>query len=199
MFTGLVEEVGLITQKKVIPDGLSITIKAQKILDDLKINDSVSCSGICLTVVDMDNNMFSVQLVQETLKLTNAKFWEEETTINLERSMLPTTRIGGHFVQGHIDNTVKIKKIIPNENSAIWHFSIPKDLHQYIVHKGSICLDGISLTIAEKTNSYFAVALIPHTLGVTTWNNKKVGDIINVEVDIMAKYIKSFLGDNRET
>ena len=198
MFTGLVEEVGLITQKKVIPDGLSITIQAQKILDDLKINDSVSCSGICLTVVDIDNNMFSVQLVQETLKLTNAKFWEEETTINLERSMLPTTRIGGHFVQGHIDNTVKIKKIIPNKNSAIWHFIIPKDLYQYIVHKGSICLDGISLTIAEKTNSYFAVALIPHTLSVTTWNNKKVGDIINVEVDIMAKYIKNFLGDNRE-
>lgn len=199
MFTGLVEEVGLITKKKVIPDGLSITVEAHKILRDLKINDSVSCSGICLTVVEIDKNMFSVQLVQETIKLTNAKYWDEETTINLERSLLPSTRIGGHFVQGHVDSTVEIKKIIPYKDSALWHFSIPKNLHQYIVQKGSICLDGISLTVAEKTDTYFAVALIPHTLNVTNWHSKKVGDIVNVEVDIMAKYIKSFLGGNRET
>ena len=134
--------------------------------------------------------MFSVQLVQETIKLTNAKYWDEETTINLERSLLPSTRIGGHFVQGHVDGTVEIKKIISYKDSALWQFSIPKNLHQYIVHKGSICLDGISLTIAEKTETYFAVALIPHTLNVTNWHSKKVGDIVNVEVDIMAKYIK---------
>ena len=124
MFTGLIEEVGLIT--KVIPDGLSITVEAHKILRDLKINDSVSCSGICLTVVEIDKNMFSVQLVQETIKLTNARYWDEETTINLERSLLPSTRIGGHFVQGHVDSTVEIKKIIPYKDSALWHFSIQK-------------------------------------------------------------------------
>ena len=198
MFTGLVEEVGLIKKKKVIPDGLSITVEAHKILHDLKINDSVSCSGICLTVVEIDKGMFSVQLVHETLKLTNAKYWDEETTVNLERSLLPTTRIGGHFVQGHVDSTAKIKKMMSYEDSAVWHITIPKNLHHYIVHKGSICLDGISLTVAEKTETYFSVALIPHTLNVTTWHDKKVGDIVNVEVDIMAKYIKSLLGDSRE-
>ena len=121
MFTGLVEEVGLITKKKVIPDGLSITVEAHKILRDLKINDSVSCSGICLTVVEIDKNMFSVQLVQETIKLTNAKYWDEETTINLERSLLPSTRIGGHFVQGHVDSTVEIKKLY---HIKILHYGI---------------------------------------------------------------------------
>tara|TARA_B100000700_G_scaffold122912_1_gene137638 strand:- start:195 stop:803 length:609 start_codon:yes stop_codon:yes gene_type:complete len=198
MFTGIVEEVGVITQKKISPDGANITIKAKNIFNDLKVNDSISCSGICLTVINVDQDEFKVQLVEETLNRTNAKNWDKGTCINLERSLLPSTRLGGHFVQGHIDDVVRITDIIPNKDSAIWQFSIPKDLNEYIVQKGSICLDGISLTVADKNENYFSVALIPHTLSVTTWSNKNIDDSVNIEVDIMAKYIKSFLGENRE-
>ncbi len=198
MFTGIVEEVGVITQKKISPDGANITIKAKDIFNDLKVNDSISCSGICLTVINVDQNEFKVQLVEETLNRTNAKNWDKGTRINLERSLLPSTRLGGHFVQGHIDDIVRITNIIPNKDSAIWQFSIPKDLNEYIVQKGSICLDGISLTVADKNENYFSVALIPHTLSVTTWSNKNIDESVNIEVDIMAKYIKSFLGENRE-
>lgn len=198
MFTGIVEEVGVITQKKISRDGANITIKAKDIFNDLKVNDSISCSGICLTVINVDQNEFKVQLVEETLNRTNAKNWDKGTRINLERSLLPSTRLGGHFVQGHIDDIVRITNIIPNKDSAIWQFSIPKDLNEYIVQKGSICLDGISLTVADKNENYFSVALIPHTLSVTTWSNKNIDESVNIEVDIMAKYIKSFLGENRE-
>ena len=198
MFTGIVEEVGVITQKKISPDGANITIKAKNIFNDLKVNDSISCSGICLTVINVDQDEFKVQLVEETLNRTNAKNWDKGTCINLERSLLPSTRLGGHFVQGHIDDVVRITDIIPNKDSAIWQFSIPKDLNEYIVQKGSICLDGISLTVADKNENYFSVALIPHTLSVTTWSNKNIDESVNIEVDIMAKYIKSFLGENRE-
>tara|TARA_B100001113_G_scaffold138164_2_gene113353 strand:- start:2578 stop:3186 length:609 start_codon:yes stop_codon:yes gene_type:complete len=198
MFTGIVEEVGVITQKKISPDGANITIKAKNIFNDLKVNDSISCSGICLTVINVDQDEFKVQLVEETLNRTNAKNWDKGTCINLERSLLPSTRLGGHFVQGHIDDVVRITDIIPNKDSATWQFSIPKDLNEYIVQKGSICLDGISLTVADKNENYFSVALIPHTLSVTTWSNKNIDDSVNIEVDIMAKYIKSFLGENRE-
>ena len=156
MFTGIVEEVGVITQKKISPDGANITIKAKGIFNDLKVNDSISCSGICLTVINVDQDEFKVQLVEETLNRTNAKNWDKGTYINLERSLLPSTRLGGHFVQGHIDDVVRITDIIPNKDSAIWQFSIPKDLNEYIVQKGSICLDGISLTVADKNENYFS-------------------------------------------
>mgnify|MGYP001235859057 FL=1 len=198
MFTGLVEEIGSITQYHKTEDGIEITVKAEKIFDDLKINDSVSCSGICLTIVDLNQNHFSVQIVQETLKKTNAKTWELGTLINLERSLLPITRIGGHFVQGHVDDTVKILNIKQSKNSAKWFFSLPKHLNKYLVQKGSVCLDGISLTVATKENDSFGVALIPHTLNITTWRNKVIGDSVNIEVDIMGKYIKSFLGEKSE-
>ena len=155
MFTGIVEEVGVITQKKISPDGANITIKAKNIFNDLKVNDSISCSGICLTVINVDQDEFKVQLVEETLNRTNAKNWDKGTCINLERSLLPSTRLGGHFVQGHIDDVVRITDIIPNKDSATWQFSIPKDLNEYIVQKGSICLDGISLTVADKNENYF--------------------------------------------
>ncbi len=198
MFTGLVEEIGSITQYHKTEDGIEITVKAEKIFDDLKINDSVSCSGICLTIVDLNQNHFSVQIVQETLKKTNAKTWELGTLINLERSLLPITRMGGHFVQGHVDDTVKILNIKQSKNSAKWFFSLPKHLNKYLVQKGSVCLDGISLTVATKENDSFGVALIPHTLNITTWRNKVIGDSVNIEVDIMGKYIKSFLGEKSE-
>ncbi|MFL2982804.1 MAG: riboflavin synthase [Candidatus Neomarinimicrobiota bacterium] len=193
MFTGLIEEVGLVHGLNKNKDGVELTIEAKKILKDLKINDSIACSGICLTVIQKDNNKFKVQIVHETLGRTTAKMWKKGSRINLERSLLPTTRIGGHFVQGHVDNVINIKKINIINDSAVWQFSMPQNLDHYIVQKGSVCLDGISLTIADKRHDYFSVALIPHTLKKTTWRGKEVGDSINIEVDIMAKYIEKIL------
>ena len=193
MFTGLVEEIGTIKEYKSIPDGKEAWIEGHIVIDDLKKDDSISCSGICLTVVETKDQFFRVQLVNETLKKSTARYWDKDTKVNLERALLPTSRMGGHFVQGHVDGTVKILDIIPMEDSAVWHFSLPEKLGLFLVDKGSICLDGISLTIVEKLDHCFTVALIPHTLGVTTWGQKKVDDLVNIEVDIMAKYIKNLM------
>ena len=195
MFTGIIEETGTINIRKLNQDGMELSIHAKKVLKDLKVNDSISCSGVCLTVTKRKDTSFYVQLVEETLNRTNAKFWEIDTEINLERSLLPTTRLGGHFVQGHVDTTIKIKDIHQNNESAVWNFEMPKNIKNYIVEKGSICLDGISLTISNKFHDSFSVALIPHTLEITTWKNKKIGDSINVEVDMMAKYLENFIGN----
>ena len=198
MFTGLVEEIGTIKEYKSIPDGKEAWIEGHMVIEDLKKDDSISCSGICLTVVETENQLFKVQLVNETLNKTTAKSWNNGTKLNLERALLPTSRMGGHFVQGHVDGTVKILDIIPMEDSAVWHFSLPENLQLFLVDKGSICLDGISLTIVEKFDNYFTVALIPHTLSVTTWGQKRVNDLVNIEVDIMAKYIQNLMPKGKD-
>lgn len=198
MFTGLVEEIGTIKEYKSIPDGKEAWIEGHIVIDDLKKDDSISCSGICLTVVEIENKLFKVQLVNETLNKTTAKSWNNGTKLNLERALLPTSRMGGHFVQGHVDGTVEILDIIPMDDSAVWHFSLPENLQSFLVDKGSICLDGISLTIVEKFDNYFTVALIPHTLSVTTWGQKRVNDLVNIEVDIMAKYIQNLMPKGKD-
>ena len=198
MFTGLIEEIGTIKEYKSIPDGKEAWIEGHIVIDDLKKDDSISCSGICLTVVETKDQFFRVQLVNETLEKSTARYWDKDTKINLERALLPTSRMGGHFVQGHVDGTVKILDIIPMEDSAVWHFSLPEKLGLFLVDKGSICLDGISLTIVEKLHQCFTVALIPHTLSVTTWGQKKVDDLVNIEVDIMAKYIKNLMPKEKD-
>ena len=194
MFTGIIEEVGVIRKILTNLDGLEIEIDASLVLSDLKVNDSISCSGICLTVTMLEKESFKVQLVQETLNKTNAKNWVPGYSINLERALLPTSRMGGHIVQGHIDTVVKIKDMTFDDKSAVWRFELKKDIKRYLVKKGSICLDGISLTIADKTETDFSVALIPHTLEVTSWSDKKINDTINVEVDILGKYLESLTG-----
>lgn len=194
MFTGIVEEVGLIKKIESNQDGLKITIEGSIVISDLKINDSISCSGICLTITEIKGNFFKVQLVNETIEKTDAKNWRENSLVNLERALLPTSRMGGHIVQGHIDTVVKIIDMKNKNESAVWKFELKDSIKRYIVKKGSICLDGISLTIADKTENYFSIALIPHTLNITSWNRKKVGDMINVEVDILGKYLESLAG-----
>ena len=198
MFTGLIEEIGTIKEYKSIPDGKEAWIEGNIVIEDLKKDDSISCSGICLTVVETENQLFKVQLVNETLNKTTAKSWNNGTKLNLERALLPTSRMGGHFVQGHVDGTVEILDIVPMDDSAVWHFSLPENLQSFLVDKGSICLDGISLTIVEKFDNYFTVALIPHTLSVTTWGQKRVNDLVNIEVDIMAKYIQNLMPKGKD-
>ena len=198
MFTGIIEETGVIENKISNLDGIELTIHADKVLEDLKVNDSISCSGICLTVTKLFDTSFVVQLVEETIDRTTAKFWDVDSILNLERSLLPTTRLGGHFVQGHVDTITEIKNIKKNEESAVWDFELADNIKNYVIEKGSIALDGISLTIAKKFEDCFSVALIPHTLDITTWGEKNIGDFINVEVDMMAKYLENFIGNKNE-
>ncbi|OUV43082.1 MAG: hypothetical protein CBC68_01275 [Candidatus Marinimicrobia bacterium TMED108] len=193
MFTGLVEEVGTIEQITSNLDGLRISVNAEKVMEGLKVDDSVSCSGICLTVIDMNISSFTVQLVEETLNRTTAKNWKNDSAINLERALLPSSRMGGHFVQGHIDCTSKITDIKMTDESAIFSFTLPGPYQKYIVEKGSICLDGISLTVASINNKEFSIAVIPHTIEATNWKNSKVGDLANLEVDIISKYVENLM------
>ena len=193
MFTGLVEETGIIVDLKKINDGLECIIEANLVLEDLKTNDSISCSGICLTATRVNENSFKVQLVNETLERTTAKHWKESSVLNLERALLPSTRLGGHLVQGHVDTVTTIKNIQRLDESAIFTFDIDAVNRKYVVEKGSVCLDGISLTVASISETQFTIALIPHTLGVTSWENSRVGDQVNLEVDIMAKYIENMM------
>ncbi|MFL3052725.1 MAG: riboflavin synthase [Candidatus Neomarinimicrobiota bacterium] len=193
MFTGLVEEVGTIEQITSNLDGLRISVNAEKVMEGLKVDDSVSCSGICLTVIDMNISSFTVQLVEETLNRTTAKNWKNDSAINLERALLPSSRMGGHFVQGHIDCTSKITDIKMTDESAIFSFTLPGTYQKYIVEKGSICLDGISLTVASINNKEFSIAVIPHTIEATNWKNSKVGDLANLEVDIISKYVENLM------
>ena len=195
MFTGIIEETGIIKKKISNLDGIELTIHADKVLEDLKVNDSVACSGICLTVTELMDRSFVVQLIEETIYRTTAKLWNVNTRINLERSLLPTTRLGGHFVQGHVDTVIKINDIRKKDESAVWDFELTDNIKNYVIEKGSISLDGISLTIAKKFEDCFSVALIPHTLDITTWGEKNIGDFINVEVDMMAKYLENFIGN----
>ena len=144
-----------------------------------------------------NKNSFEVQLVNETLNRTTAEFWKENDELNLERALLPSTRMGGHFVQGHVDCITTITNIQHFEKSSVWTFKMNEDIEKYIVEKGSIALNGVSLTIAKKNVRSFDVALIPHTIELTTFGNLTTGDSVNVEVDILGKYIENFLGHKR--
>ena len=193
MFTGIVEETGVIKKKILNLDGMELTIHANKVLEDLKVNDSISCSGICLTVTKLFDTDFVVQLVEETIDRTTAKFWDVDSRINLERSLLPTTRLGGHFVQGHVDTTSKVKKIIRYGKSWYVDFYLSKQFHKYIIPKGSIAINGVSLTISKLIKDGFQIVVIPHTLKLTNLIFLKEKDLVNVEFDVLSKYIKNFL------
>ena len=193
MLTGLVETKGLIDSFQRNEDGMILRLNHNNSFE-VSINDSVSCNGVCLTVVRTDKNSFEVQLVNETLDRTTAEFWKEKDELNLERALLPSTRMGGHFVQGHVDCVTKILKIKHFDKSSTWTFKMNDDIEKYIVEKGSIALNGVSLTVASKDKNSFDVALIPHTIELTTFGNLTIGDSVNVEVDILGKYIENFLG-----
>ena len=193
MFTGLVETKGLIDSFEKNEDGMILRLNHNNSFE-VSINDSVSCNGVCLTVVRTEKNSFEVQLVNETLNRTTAEFWKEKDELNLERALLPSTRMGGHFVQGHVDCVTKILKIKHFDKSSTWTFKMNDDIEKYIVEKGSIALNGVSLTVPSKDKNSYDVALIPHTIELTTFGNLTIGDSVNVEVDILGKYIENFLG-----
>ncbi len=198
MFTGIIEEIGHV---KAIQHGIHsaiLKIEAVKILSDIHVGDSIAINGVCLTVTDFTKNYFEADVMHETLRRTAFRALKQGSAVNLERAMAMNGRFGGHLVAGHIDGTAVIEDIQRDDN-AIWYIlKAEESLLRYIVEKGSIAIDGISLTVAAVTDNSFAVSVIPHTAEKTILSRKKVGDIVNIENDVMAKYIEKFMGMSSE-
>lgn len=193
MFTGIIEELGKVSAIESQPDAIRLTISCGKVLSDLKRGDSISCSGTCLTAIDIDGNSFTADVMLETLECSSLSEVKVGDVINLERAMQHETRFGGHIVQGHVDG---VGEVISREKSDNWDWvrvRIPADLMKYVVMKGSITIDGISLTVNELGDDHIAVSLIPETLEVTTLGYKQPGDKVNVEADVLAKHIERLL------
>lgn len=194
MFTGLVEEIGLVKAVNMGNASGTLTIEANKILKDAKIGDSIAVNGVCLTATAINGNTFTADVMAETFRRSSLGKLNSKACVNLERAMAADGRFGGHIVSGHIDGTGTVKEIIPEEN-AIWYTILAKeDLLKYIVEKGSIAIDGISLTVAYVDNECFKVSIIPHTKSETILQYKKPGDIVNLECDIVGKYVEKLLG-----
>jgi riboflavin synthase len=194
MFTGLVEETG--TVRKALPKNglLELEILAKKVLDDLKVDDSINVSGVCQTVVKRTDSTFLVQAVQETLKKTTLGRMRKGSRVNLERAILPSTRLGGHFVQGHVDGTGTVKSVRKQKGDWQLTIEIPSSFVRYIIPAGSICIDGVSLTIASIRSTLVTIAIIPHTLEITTLKDLRTGDAVNIELDMIGKYIVRLQG-----
>jgi riboflavin synthase len=193
MFTGIVEELGRVKAIETLPDALRITIEGPKVVSDVNRGESISVSGACLTAVEHDATSFTADVMQETIRLTSLDGIKVGDPVNLERAMTAATRFGGHVVLGHVDGVGQVVSRTPSENWEWVRISIPKELMKYVVLKGSITLDGISLTVNEVGEDWVGLSLIPETLAVTTLGFKQPGDKVNVEVDIMAKHIERLI------
>lgn len=193
MFTGIIEELGTVLAIEEQKDAIRLTIGAKEVLSDLGRGDSISCSGTCLTAIEIDDKGFTADVMLETLKRSSLSEVKVGDPINLERAMSSTTRFGGHIVQGHVDGVGEVVSREPSENWEWVRIRIPHDLMKYVVHKGSITLDGISLTVNEIDGDVVGVSLIPETLKVTTLGYKKPGAKVNVEADVLAKHIERLM------
>ena len=193
MFTGIVEEVGEITDVQRGERSAVVRIRGPKVVSDAKPGDSISVSGVCLTVVDHDEQGFSVDVMAETLDRSSLAGITAGTPVNLERAMAADGRFGGHIVQGHVDGTGTISAREPGERWEVVSIDLPEPLRRYVVEKGSIALDGVSLTVSALTSTGLQVSLIPTTLAETTLGAAAVGSQVNVEVDVLAKYVEGLL------
>lgn len=196
MFTGLIEEIGVVECIEEQGNGKRLVIRAALIMQDLKIDDSISINGVCLTAVAVDKNQFAFDVIAETLRKTTIGEWRTGTRVNLERALRADSRLGGHFVQGHVDAVAVVHEVQSHQNEWLLTLEIPKHFKKYVIQHGSITLDGVSLTVARWQPPLATVALIPHTLERTTLSERKIGDKINVEVDILGKYVESILASH---
>ena len=196
MFTGIVEEMGVVKALDRTLTGARLTILASGIMDDLAVGSSVSVNGACLTVVDVADREFAVELSPETLAATTCQQLTAGTPVNLERAMRLNERLGGHLVAGHVDAVGVIRDRRQNGNAIVLTIEAPKDVLRYCVTKGSITVDGISLTINEVTDCAFTVAIIPHTAKMTTLGLKNPGDGVNLESDLIGKYVERLLQES---
>ncbi len=196
MFTGIIEEIGTVRDL----DGRSfLKIQAEKILSDIHIGDSIAVNGVCLTVTDFSGNSFRADVMNETFERSSLGSLRRDSKVNLERAMSADGRFGGHIVSGHIDGTGIIKNI-KNDGIAVWYkISASPEIMRYIAEKGSVAVDGISLTVAKVERENFSVSVIPHTSQQTILSLKRLGDAVNLENDIIAKYVEKFLTSGRES
>ena len=194
MFTGIVEELGEITGWERLTDAARITVRGPVVTSDAKHGDSIAVNGVCLTVVTNSGGEFTADVMQESLDRSSLGMLGVGSRVNLERAVRLQDRLGGHLVQGHVDGTGTVLSRLPGQHWEVVRLSLPGDLDRYVVEKGSITVDGISLTVSATENGWFEVSLIPTTLELTTLGRKSVGDPVNLEVDITAKYVEKLLG-----
>lgn len=198
MFTGLVEEIGRVDKLEPQDDALRLTIGAQKVLTDAKFGDSISVNGVCLTVVEHTDAWFTADVMQESLDRTGLGQLEVGSPVNLERALAAGARLGGHIMQGHVDGTSRLLSRTSSENWDVLRFSLDAGLARYVVEKGSIAVNGTSLTVSAVGEDWFEVSLIPTTLAETTHGQLAEGDVVNIEVDVLAKYVEKMLGDRAD-
>ena len=196
MFTGIIEEIGKIAKTNPIAGGLSIKIEASKILDETKVNDSICIDGVCLTVTNLDKSGFSVDAVGATLEKTTFTSIKSSSLVNLERSVRLNDRLGGHLVQGHVNGIGTISEIKKLGENYLLNIDVPENLERYLIKEGSIAINGISLTIANLNKNIVSISVIPHTWQNTNLKFKKINDKVNVEIDVLAKYVERLLTKN---
>ena len=193
MFTGIIEETGLIKGFTKHSSGADLIVECKKVLEGVKLGDSICVNGCCQTVVDFDKKSFTVNLSQETLKVTNFLRVKIGDVVNLERAVTPTSRMGGHIVQGHIDGVGHLLKVEKNNDYYDLYFEVEPSEAKYLVYKGSVAVNGVSLTVADLSENVFKTAVIPHTMDNTNFKNLQRGDVVNIETDILGRYIEKFL------
>lgn len=195
MFTGIVEELGHVVAVEELGDACRFRLRGPLVTEGARHGDSIAVNGVCLTVVDTADGEFTADVMAETLKRSSLGALRPGSRVNLERPMALGGRLGGHLVQGHVDGTGTIVERAPAEHWEIVTISLPAELSRYVVEKGSITVDGISLTVVDAAADHFTVSLIPTTLALTTLGIKQPGDPVNLEVDVVAKYVERMLGD----
>src|SRR5574340_431269 len=198
MFTGIIEEMGQVKSLRRSGGSARLTVSASKVLDGTVLGDSICVNGVCLTVVEMSAGEFSADVAVETLKVTNLGDLTAGSKVNLERALQLSARIGGHLVSGHVDGVGRIREKREEGNGWRILFDAPETVLRYVIKKGSIAIDGISLTVADVDLAGFSVAMIPHTAKLTTLGHKKAGDTVNLEADIIGKYVERLLGGRAE-
>ncbi|MEV7971363.1 riboflavin synthase [Sphaerisporangium sp. NPDC088356] len=194
MFTGIVEELGELAGVEVLPDAARFSIRGEVVAPGARHGESIAVNGVCLTVVDADGDTFTADVMKETLDRSSLGSLTPGTRVNLERAVRADQRLGGHIVQGHVDGTGEVLSREPAEHWEVVRVSLPPGLGRYVVEKGSVAVDGISLTVVSVGEAEFAVSLIPTTLQLTTLGFKRPGDPVNLEVDVIAKYVEKLVG-----
>lgn len=193
MFTGLVEERGSVVRIDELTDSVRMTVSGPLVTSDARHGDSIAVNGVCLTVVGQEADSFTADVMRETLTRSSLGTLAAGDSVNLERAARLDARIGGHLVQGHVDGTAEVLSISPSDNWTLVRFSLPIELARYVVEKGSITVDGVSLTVVDAGDDSFSVSLIPETLSATTLGSRVVGDLVNLEVDAIAKYVERLM------
>ncbi len=192
MFTGIIEEIGIVQEMRFISQGATVTVSAREILSGMKIGDSIAVNGVCLTAAQVGAGSFLCDVSAETLQRSNLRQAKRGTRVNLERALLVGGRLGGHYVLGHVDGIGRLASKATSGEGFVMSFSFARELDRYLVFKGSIAINGISLTIASLEKSEFSVAVIPHTYESTNLRDLNAGDSVNLEADILGKYFERF-------